>query len=100
MGVNETLHQVVNRSTKRGSRTDNGQKCQCDLCIRGRDFKDKVKDLDPETREFLEGVYEALFETEDELNAYKIYLDNVKELNPEVFKKAFTINKVKLEDSL
>jgi hypothetical protein len=93
--VDDTLHQIVTKG-----KSDGGERCQCNLCVRGRDFKQLISGIEERTRTELESFYELLYETEAELECQKIYMQNLKELNPEMYKKCNTIQTLKIEDNL
>ena len=53
--------------------------CDCKYCERGKEFEtqlDKIQDID--SKKFFENLYDALCETEERLGLYKIYLDDLK----------------------
>lgn len=49
--------------------------CNCDLCVRNREIRQKIEELPEDKQEFFNDFFDGLMETEMDLNYYKSIVD-------------------------
>lgn len=68
------------------------EKCNCEYCLRNEQYSKKIKSIsDYETRVWFEEMYDKLNAVEEDLSAYKIYISNLKNLYPKIWKEVTTV---------
>lgn len=71
------------------------EKCECVRCERGRIFKKYIQEVtSEEAKEWFNGLLDYICELELDNDCQKIYLDNLKRLHPDIFKKVKTLEKL------
>lgn len=69
--------------------------CDCKLCTRSRDFKKYIASIsNEETKKFMEELYGALWEAEEEAEELRIYQRNLNETYPSIYIECRTIGRI------
>lgn len=87
--IKPSLEEVFKLSKKKE------EKCNCPSCERSRTFKRYIQEVpSAEAKEWFSGLLDYIYELELDNDCQKNYLDNLKKLHPDIFKKVRTLESI------
>lgn len=76
------------------------EQCNCTICVRTRNYKKLLEKIsDPSIAEWFNDFYSYVCELEEEIECYKIYQKNLRNLYPKIWNETTTIKLLERKDA-
>lgn len=76
------------------------KKCNCEFCVRSSQFQHNLSLIENQhAKKWFSDFYEYVLDVEEDLVCQKIYMNNLKNLYPKIWKEVHTISNLKKDDA-